>query len=177
MKLKYFRWIHKKGFSRRRLRGGFLHRCFGDNLFLKSSWAWRKKPVARAWVIGCLISTSPFFGFHLIAGLTLALLLRANLPTTIILLFTTNPLTAPIFYSFAYALGCLLLNRPLTTLSFGGNFTWLWQAGFPLFLGCSIIGLISGLGGYFLIQTFWKEKTTFPFKYNRNLNKIRDLKG
>lgn len=158
MRLKYFRWVHRKGFSRKKLRGGFLHRCFGETLFLKSFWSWQKEPVARAWLIGCLVATSPFFGFHLIVGLSIAIVLRANLPTVLVLLFTTNPITAPFFYSFAYLLGCVLLNQPFTAFSFEPNLNWLLTAGLPLILGCSLIGLISGLGGYFFILNFWKQK-------------------
>ena len=160
MKLKQFRWLHRKGFSRKKLRGGFIHRWVGESLFLKSFWIPQKDSIARAWLIGTLIATSPFFGFHLIIGLSLAILLRANLPLILILLFTTNPITAPFFYSFAFLLGCLLLNQPLHTLHFEASMTWLYQAGLPLILGCTLIGLVLGLGGYFLIRALWKDKST-----------------
>ena len=158
MRLKQFRWLHRKGFSRKKLRGGFLHRWIGETLFLKSLWTPQKNAIARAWLIGCLIATSPFFGFHFLIGLSLAIILRANLPLTIILLFTTNPFTAPFFYSFAFLLGCLILNQPFHSFRFEASLTWIYQAGLPLILGCSTIGLGFGVSGYFLILKWWNTK-------------------
>lgn len=158
MRLKQFRWLHRKGFSRKKLRGGFLHRWMGDSLFFKEFWVPQKNSLARAWLVGCLIATSPFFGFHLFVGLSLAILLRANLPLVIVLLFTTNPLTAPFFYSFAFILGCWILNQPFHHFKFEASLHWLYQAGLPLVIGCTVIGLISGISGYFLISKLWKDK-------------------
>ena len=160
MRLKQFRWLHRRGFSRKKLRGGFFHRWIGESLFLKSFWIPQKDSIARAWLIGCLIATSPFFGFHLLIGLSLAVLLRANLPLVIVLLFTTNPFTAPFFYSFTFILGCLILNRPFHPFQFEPTLNWLYQAGLPLVIGCTFTGLISGLSGYFLILKYWKTKET-----------------
>jgi len=90
-----------------------------------------------------------------------ALWLRVNLPLSVALIFVTNPLTmGPAFY-LCYKLGAQLLGDTAlqTDKQFKPNIEWLfdqlatiWQ---PLVTGSLLIGTISSVLGYFLVQFLW----------------------
>ena len=58
--------------------------------------------VARAMVAGRLPATSPLLGLHHILAVVLAVVLRANVPTAVVVQTVNNPLTIPIYYTMAY---------------------------------------------------------------------------
>lgn len=118
MTFRFLRWLHRRGVSRQRLRDSWLHRLAGDRLFGKSLWAFRREAVARGWLIGSLVAATPLIGLQLLLGVPLAMFSRANLLVVITLVFTTNPLTAGVFYPFAFLVGCRALGRPV------GDFHW-----------------------------------------------------
>ncbi|MBM3823739.1 MAG: DUF2062 domain-containing protein [Verrucomicrobia bacterium] len=154
----FLRWLHRRGVSRGRLRDTWLHRVLGDRLFSKDLWAFRRDAVARGWFIGAVVAATPLLGVQLLLGLPLALLGRANLLVVIALIFTTNPVTAGLFYPFAFLVGCRVMGRPVN--DFHWDNTPVWHAGGPLFLGCAVIGLVVGLTGYILLRLLWRERTS-----------------
>jgi hypothetical protein len=113
MSLKIARWFHRKGLSRSKLKGGRVHRWLGDHLLSKHLWVFHRGPMARGWLIGCIICTSPFFGLHLITAVLLAMVFRANIPLTFFIQWSTNVFTVPVYYSLAYAFGCRLLGTKM----------------------------------------------------------------
>jgi len=161
MSLKIARWFHRKGLSRARLKGGRFHRWLGDHLLSAHLWVFHRGPVARGWLIGCMICTSPFFGLHLISAILLAMVFRANIPLTFLLQWATNMITIPVYYPLAYALGCWLLGQEMIVVGgWGGVLTHpdLLMIFPSLFLGCTVVGAVSGLGGYAMIYAFWRKR-------------------
>ena len=150
------RWLHRRGVSRSKLKGSLVHRWLGNGIFSKDLWAFRREPVARGWLIGSLIGATPLLGLQLVMGLPTGIYFRGNLLVITALVFSTNPVTAVVFYPFAFMVGCLCLGRT------PGDFHWdnatVWKAGGPLFLGCAVIGLLVGLTGFLLIRWLWKER-------------------
>lgn len=157
MTFRLLRWFHRRGVSRRKLRGTWLHRLVGERLFGKELWTFRRETVARGWLVGCLIATTPFLGVQMVLGVPLALLSRANVLVVIALIFTTNPLTAGVFYPFAFLVGCRAMGH-LASDYHPGNLP-LWHAGGPLFVGCALIGALAGLSGWLLIRWLWRSRT------------------
>ncbi|NJK91779.1 MAG: DUF2062 domain-containing protein [Blastochloris sp.] len=171
MQLKLFRWLHQRGVSRKRLQGGKLHGWLGDHLFHKDMWRLKREPVARAWLLGSLVSLSPLMGFHLLLACTLALFTRSNIPVAFALQWLTNPLTAPLYYPVAYLLGCRILGYTpesregwKTIFSHLSKFEFQWifsdagelgQMVAALFVGCLALGLALGSAGYLLVHLFW----------------------
>jgi uncharacterized protein (DUF2062 family) len=90
-----------------------VHRWLGDHLLSKHLWVFHRGPMARGWLIGCIICTSPFFGLHLITAVLLAMVFRANIPLTFFIQWSTNVFTVPVYYSLAYAFGCRLLGTKM----------------------------------------------------------------
>ncbi len=150
LKLRHFRWIHRRGFSRSKLQDTWLHRLLGERLFEKELWTFQRETVARGWFLGCLVGTTPFLGTHLLMGIPLAILTRSNLLVVLALIFATNPVTIGIFYPFAFWLGCLV------TAHSAGEYQWtnlsVWHAGVPLCVGCTLIGGFTGLIGWLAIR-------------------------
>jgi uncharacterized protein (DUF2062 family) len=160
MSLKIARWFHRKGLSRSKLKGGRVHRWLGDHLLSKHLWVFHRGPMARGWLIGCIICTSPFFGLHLITAVLLAMVFRANIPLTFFIQWSTNVFTVPVYYSLAYAFGCRLLGTKMIFVDGWAKVLAhpdLLSIFPPLFLGCTIIGLTLGMSGYGLIYLFWKK--------------------
>lgn len=177
MSLKFMRWLHQRGLSRKRLKGGWLHNWFGDHLFNPHLWRLEREGVARAMFWGNLSALSPFFGFHLLIGCSLAMFFRANIPVTAALQFLTNPATIIFYYPFAYLLGSRLLGhhgmsaekfRELLQLQ---DHSRLWAAlteiGWPLFVGCTICGIFFGSTCWVLVK-IWPERKPQVRSADRN---------
>ncbi len=166
MARKLFRWLHRRKLSRRHMRGGWLHGWFGDHLFSPHLWALEREGVSRAIFWGCLICFSPLFGLHFFLGIGAAMLFRANIPVTLVVQLITNPATVVVYYPAAYLLGAKILGHPvmyqqhlMEVMKHGGfreRLELLEQIGFPLVLGCTIVGLGTGFLGWALVRIFWK---------------------
>ena len=179
MSFKLYRRLHKMGFSRRKLRGSWLHQWGGEHIFHKGLWSLEREAVALAMLFGFLVATSPLIGLHVLLAIVLCLIFRANIPVAFAIQWVTNIFTAPVFYSMAYALGCQILHKPQHHLKeihgicghigqhillrpghatlLPGHTFWvnvLW----PLTFGCTLIGLVTGAIGYILVMLFWRAK-------------------
>jgi hypothetical protein len=89
-----------------------------------------------------------------------AILVRSNLPISVILVWISNPLTmGPMFYG-AYKFGAWMLSAPHNKFSFELSLDWLmtemlaiWK---PFLLGCFTMAVISGLLGFFTVRILWR---------------------
>lgn len=154
--LRLNRWLHRQGFSRQRLRGGKLHRWFGEHLLDKGVWLFRRESVARGWLIGSIVTFLPLPAQSVIAA-ALSILFRANLPLAFAMQFLSNPATALFYLPFCYGVGCWILGRPFGKLpETHRELAQLFQHGMlPLCLGAIVVGLLVGLSGYLLIRWIW----------------------
>ena len=111
------------------------------------------------------IATGMFFAFipvpgqMVIAGLA-AIVLRVNLPLSVILVWITNPVTIPPLLYLAYKTGAAILNRPYHPVHF--NLTWHWFTEIfleiwpSLLLGCLIFATASAIIGYVATRLVWR---------------------
>ena len=129
----------------------FRHLLHDPNL-----WGIRRRSVVPAFSLGLFM---PFPGHILISAL-LALALRVNIPVAIIASLVSNPLTlAPMYYT-SYQLGVLLLGWAPQPVEFEMSIKWvtdtfvnIWQ---PLLLGCVLLGALSALLGYIVLDLLWR---------------------
>ena len=169
MSLKLTRWLHQKGFSRKKLRGGMIHRFLGDGALAKDLWSFQPESVARAWLIGVLISIVPFLPFQSFIAVPLAILFRANVPVAFALQWLSNPLTAIIHLPACYYFGCLVLGMSPSG-AFSDSVKLLQEKGWtalgefsfrdvivPLYTGALAQGLLISVAGYFLIRAYWPK--------------------
>lgn len=142
-------------------------------MFSKELWLLHRESVAWGWLIGCLAATTPFLGFQMLMALPFVFIFRANILVTFGLIWTTNPLTAPIIYGLALLLGNKLLGHSTADLAFWRDAEALnlspelfAQFGMDLFgallLGTTILGLGLGVPGFFLVRMFWPEARKRP---------------
>ena len=169
MSLKLTRWLHQRGFSRKKLKGGFIHRFLGDGALAKDLWSFQSESVARAWLIGVLISIIPLLPGQSLIAVPLAVLFRANVPVAFALQWLSNPLTAIIHLPACYYFGCLVLQMTPSgafsdsvKLVSSKGWTALGEFSFrdvivPLYTGALALGLLISVVGYFLIRAYWPK--------------------
>lgn len=145
----------------------------GGHIHDPNLWHLNRNSVSRAFFAGLFAGFVflMFPGQMLVAAL-LAILIRANLPISVGLVWITNPLTSPPIIYAALKIGTLFfpvvidfdMNALLTFDWSDGGFLnevtnllrILKEAWKPLLLGCFIIGVGLGITGYFTVQLFWR---------------------
>jgi hypothetical protein len=136
----------------------------------KALWQINRRSVANAVFVGLFCAFIPAPSQMLLAAI-LSVLLRANLPISVALVWITNPVTiAPMFY-FAYRLGAYLLGTEATSLE--GDFTFLWlfhnlgAISGPLLLGSVLCGWMLGTTGYIGTRLVWRNSVIEKWRQRR----------
>ena len=129
-------------------------RVFGKLLLHPYLWT----PTIRSVSLG--VAVALFCGFipfptQAIFAIFIALLVRANIPVTAIVVWYSNPFTMPAMFYFAYKLGAAILGLPphqlsihLSLHSLGHNLALIWK---PLLLGSFLCGAALAITGYVLV--------------------------
>ena len=127
-------------------------------LHKENLWHVNRSSIANAFAIGLFCAFIPIPMQMLLAAF-IAILVGANIPVSVLLVWISNPLTiTPIFY-LCYKLGQLILQTPITEF---GNSTdvgqflqieHLWQ---PFLLGCFIMSCTASIIGYIIIKILWR---------------------
>ena len=132
---------------------------FGELLHDPNLWHLNRRSLAGGTAVGLFIAFVPI-PMQMLLAATLAIWFRVNLPLSVSLVWVTNPITIPPMFYFAYKLGAVLLCIPAQQLEFRLSQEWLlnslgnfWQ---PLLLGCFILGTLSALAGYLVINLLWR---------------------
>lgn len=129
-----------------------------------------RRSVAGALWVGLFIALLPLPGQTIVAPL-LALLLRVNLPISVVAVWLTNPLTmVPIFWS-EYRLGALILDRPVEAISLDISWDWFssgvaasWQ---PLLLGAVVSATVVASTAYVLVSVIWRWLVAARYRRRR----------
>ncbi len=142
------------------VRNHWLLSWLGHRLHHPRLWHLNRRSVAGAAGVGLFVAFLPL-PFQMVFAALGALWLRVNLPLAVALIFITNPLTmGPVYYA-CYKLGASLLGDAPIEIgnSFRPSVEWLfveiatiWR---PLLAGSLVIGGISGLLGYWIVQLLW----------------------
>lgn len=122
-------------------------------------WHLNRRSVTLAFFIGVFTAFIPLPGQMVIAAFA-AILLSANLPLAVTLVWITNPVTMPAFFYLAYKLGALLLDIKPMPFAFELSWHWIqselalkWR---PFILGCGTLGLFFGLLSASSIHILWR---------------------
>jgi len=177
---RFHRLLHRIRLSPEHLQYGKVGKWLGKHGVNPDLWSFHRGPVARGFVAGILAGTSPFLGLHHVLALVLAVGLRANVPTALVVQFANNPFTIPVYYAFAYRVGEKILDRPIRyeggvehsmkllaeTEGIRPKLRLLAEnlahAAIPLTLGCTAIGLVASAGAYGLIYWIWPPPHPLP---------------
>ncbi len=122
-------------------------------------WGIRRKTVVPAFSLGLFVACLPLPVHFVIAALA-ALALRINIPVAALTTLFANPLTIGPLYSFNYRVGAFLLSQPPGPFSVELSLDWLttvflnvWQ---PLLLGSVLVGALTALVGFILLDALWR---------------------
>ncbi|MBU0499503.1 MAG: DUF2062 domain-containing protein [Gammaproteobacteria bacterium] len=134
-------------------------RIFGRLIHDPNIWHLNRRSVSGAFFIGLLCAFVPIFP-QMLTSAALAIITRVNLPISVALVWLTNPITIPPMFYFNYLVGCWLLGESPAFDHFEMSAGWiesvLEQIWWPLLLGGSLIGLITGALGFVLMRGFWR---------------------
>jgi len=130
----------------------------GPRLGSPDLWHLNRRSVAGAFAVGLFVAFLPLPMQMLIAA-AIALVIRVNLPISVILVWVSNPITMPPMFYTAYTIGRKLLDEPprrfrieLTWEWFTTELLTVWQ---PLLVGSLLLAIVASASGYFLVRFLW----------------------
>ncbi|RMG31019.1 MAG: DUF2062 domain-containing protein [Gammaproteobacteria bacterium] len=133
-------------------------RRFGHRLHDPNLWHLNRRSFAGGVAIGLFCALLPLPG-QMVAAAALAILFRANLPTAVVLVWLTNPLTIPPVFFAAYLFGCYLLGKPPVVADLANwkallaHFEAIWV---PLLTGSLVLGTLLAGVGYVIVRFLWR---------------------
>lgn len=137
-----------------------------------------RRSVSLAFLIGLFCAFLPMPGQSLVAA-PLALLIRANLPISVALVWLTNPITMPPLLYLSYRLGSWLLGSPPLDLHFYLDWEWFAQQGKailgPLALGSIIMGIMAGIVGFLGVRGLWRWSVVRNWEARRKRRLLQKL--
>jgi len=135
-----------------------LH-IFGDWLHDPDLWHLNRRSVAGAFAVGLFCAWMPI-PFQMVLSAGAAILFRANLPLSIVLVWITNPFTIPPMFYFAYLVGTWIVGAPEAHFAFELTFDWLMNElsgiWLPFLVGCLTVASVSAMLGYTFITGIWR---------------------
>lgn len=147
-------------------------RFLGDILHEPNLWHITRHSVSRAFLVGIFMAFIPM-PLQMVAAAFAALIINANLPLSVALVWISNPLTMPPLFYFNYKVGAWLLDRPVITFEFQLSWSWLGERiveiGIPLYVGSLVVATILACTSYLLIQYLWRRKVRVDWQARRSL--------
>ena len=117
-------------------------------------WRITRKSVSRATAIGLFCAYLPMPLEMLVAGF-FAVLWRANLPLSVVLVWISNPFTWLILYTPPYLLGLAITGETGISLN-EITMQMMAQQLAALWIGCLIFGTALSIAGYVLANVIWR---------------------
>ena len=148
-----------------------LIKLLGPRLQDPSLWHINRKSFSGAIAVGVFFAFMPVPIQMPLAAIA-AIIFRFNILVAVSTVWISNPLTfAPIFY-FCYRIGAAILDIHIDSFSFELSIDWLmtglldiWQ---PFLLGCFVVGAVSAIFSYLLMQFLWRYHIWTRIKIRRN---------
>ncbi len=138
-------------------------------------WHLNRRSVARAVAVGLFCAFIPIPGQMIVAA-ALAIILRANIPISVIFVWVSNPLTMPALFFAAYKFGAMLLDVQLQPFHFEFSLNWMftelqdrWQ---PFLVGCLSSGALVSVIGYVVVQSYWRWYISKIWHRRKSYNKM-----
>ena len=132
---------------------------FGDLLHNANLWHLNRRSVSKAFAVGLFFAFIPV-PFQMILAAGIAIIVHANLPLSVALVWITNPLTMPAIFYFCYLVGTWILGASTKEFVFEASWQWvsnsLSTVGPSFLLGCGVLACVFAFIGYFGIQALWR---------------------
>ncbi|MBO9489018.1 DUF2062 domain-containing protein [Endozoicomonas sp. G2_1] len=140
---------------------------FGDLLHNPNLWHLNRRSIAKAFAVGLFFAFVPV-PFQMVLAAAIAIIVHANLPLSIALVWITNPLTMPAIFYFCYLVGTWILNEPEQAFEFEASWQWvvdsLANIGPAFLLGCGVLAVLFSILGYCFIQGLWRYSVSSAWK-------------
>jgi hypothetical protein len=137
-------------------------KVFGNLLHNANLWHMNRHSVAKGFAIGLFFAFIPV-PFQMVLSAGVAILMHANLPLAIALVWITNPLTMPFIFYACYVVGTWVLVEAEQDFAFQASWQWVLDSlstiGPAFLVGCGVLAVIFSLLGYFIIQALWRYQT------------------
>lgn len=142
-------------------------KIFGNLLHNTNLWHLNRRSVAKAFAVGLFFAFMPV-PFQMVLAAGTAIIVHANLPLAIALVWITNPLTMPFIFYACYIMGSWVLSVPKQEFVFQASWQWVLDSlstiGPAFLVGCGVLGLIFSIIGYFGIQFLWRYQSMKAWK-------------
>lgn len=146
---------------------------FGDLLHNPNLWHLNRRSISKAFAIGLFFAFIPV-PFQMVLAAGTAIIVHANLPLSVALVWITNPLTMPAIFYACYVVGTWVLNTSSQPFSFEPTWEWVVESvstiGPAFILGCGILAVTFGLLGYFCIQLLWRYNVANSWKKRNRIS-------
>jgi len=132
---------------------------FGGLLNNANLWYLNRHSIARAFAVGLFFAFMPV-PFQMVLAAGIAILVNANLPLSIALVWITNPLTMPAIFYVCYLVGAWIIDVPTQKFEFQVSWQWLAESlttiGPAFLLGCFVCATVFSVLGYLGIHIVWR---------------------
>ena len=150
-------------------------RLFGRLLHDPNLWHLNRYSASGAVAVGLFIAFMPI-PFQMVPAAALAIMLRINLPLAVVLVWVTNPFTMPPLFYLCYKVGAWIIGSVDHELAFAWSWEWfrrglvkVWE---PFLLGCSVVGLVAALAGYFGTRALWRWHVITQWERRKRLRAL-----
>ena len=142
-------------------------KIFGNLLHNANLWHLNRHSVAKAFAVGLFFAFIPV-PFQMVLAAGIAIIVHANLPLSIALVWITNPLTMPFIFYACYLVGTWILAVPKQNFAFQASWQWVLDSlstiGPAFLVGCAVLASIFSILGYFVIQAMWRYQVIKAWK-------------
>lgn len=142
-------------------------KIFGSLLHDGNLWHLNRHSVAKAFAVGLFVAFMPI-PFQMVLSAAIAIIVHANLPLSIALVWLTNPFTMPFIFYACYVVGTLVLSVPEQEFAFEASWQWVLDSlstiGPAFLVGCGVLGVIFAIIGYFGIHALWRYQSVKAWK-------------
>lgn len=130
----------------------------GPRLRAPDLWHLNRRSVAGAFALGLFVAFLPI-PMQMLLAAAIAIVIRVNLPISVLLVWVSNPVTMPPMLYSAYTLGRWILGEPrrsfrveITMDWFTGDLLTIWK---PLLTGSLILAVVASTLAYVTIRVLW----------------------
>ncbi|MDX1486915.1 MAG: DUF2062 domain-containing protein [Acidiferrobacterales bacterium] len=138
-------------------------------------WHLNRYSASGAFAVGLFIAFMPI-PFQMVSAAALAIILRLNLPLAVVTVWVTNPFTMPPLFYFCYKVGAWIMGSVDQELAFAWSWEWfrqglakVWE---PFLLGCSVVGSLAALAGYFSVRALWRWHVITQWEKRKRLRAL-----
>lgn len=144
---------------------------FGALLHNANLWFLNRRSVSKAFAVGLFFAFIPV-PFQMVLAAGFAIIVHANLPLSVALVWITNPLTMPAIFYCCYVVGTWIVGVPAKKFAFEASWQWLVESvstiGPAFIVGCIVLASVFSILGYLSINAFWRLSVTKEWQKRRD---------